>query len=529
MVNVSLIETILHEQDDPGCSTTREIRNIYNTRSGEDPIIQNSDEDNEFQLILLKAIQALPTADDNDDDDDDDDDEDKPISYTVKLKDSDEKKPSTTSSITKPFSPLFLNNMKKFGVSSDWLAKRSNLLRQTTYSRSSVESNTSKLDAMIKSASTKPIRSNRKLSFVETITTTTLTNIEIDKENTDPLTTEINDNKEESNEITKTSQEPTSYDFSSDIDEDKENEKDDDSSPTSKEFSLRIPRVNLSDEENKQVSKRSSLVSSDDESKQEKIKPKKKRKSKKEKKTTMNTTKNSSPSQDKDKQTTTNDDTKNLSPSQDKDEQTTTNDDTKKSSSSQDKDEQTTTNDDTKNLSPSQDKDKQTTTNDDTKKSSQRKSKSDQAQARIEHLKKLLRISGIRFIIKKNELDEFRSNKAKIDYLKSLFDKAGYTGNLSIKECGKFRKKRDTEKELLEIQANAVHVKGHMKGGRTLRGEGRNTNEIDTSTKRKRTASSEIEDDEQNIEDKSSDNERTTVKKRRIMKMEASPEVSENE
>ncbi|CAF3798770.1 unnamed protein product [Rotaria sp. Silwood1] len=315
----------------------------------------------------------------------------------------------------------------------------------------------------------------------------------------------------------------------SDIDEDKENEKDDDSSPTSKEFSLRIPRVNLSDEENKQVSKRSSLVSSDDESKQEKIKPKKKRKSKKEKKTTMNTTKNSSPSQDKDKQTTTNDDTKNLSPSQDKDEQTTTNDDTKKSSSSQDKDEQTTTNDDTKNLSPSQDKDKQTTTNDDTKKSSQRKSKSDQAQARIEHLKKLLRISGIRFIIKKNELDEFRSNKAKIDYLKSLFDKAGYTGNLSIKECGKFRKKRDTEKELLEIQANAVHVKGHMKGGRTLRGEGRNTNEIDTSTKRKRTASSEIEDDEQNIEDKSSDNERTTVKKRRIMKMEASPEVSENE
>lgn len=89
--------------------------------------------------------------------------------------------------------------MKKFGVSTDWLAKRSNLIRQTAYSRSSVESNTSKLDAMIKSASTKPIRSNRKLSFVETPSaTTTPTKVDTDKENKDPLIEkEVNDDKKE--------------------------------------------------------------------------------------------------------------------------------------------------------------------------------------------------------------------------------------------------------------------------------------------------------------------------------------------
>jgi hypothetical protein len=92
--------------------------------------------------------------------------------------------------------------MKKFGVSSDWLAKRSNSLRQSSYSRSSVKSNTSKLDAMIKSASAKPIRSNRKLSFVETPTTTT-TKTEIDKENTDP-SEETDEKKEEQKETTKT-------------------------------------------------------------------------------------------------------------------------------------------------------------------------------------------------------------------------------------------------------------------------------------------------------------------------------------
>ncbi|CAF4723233.1 unnamed protein product, partial [Rotaria magnacalcarata] len=76
-------------------------------------------------------------------------------------------------------------------------------------------------------------------------------------------------------------------------------------------------------------------------------------------------------------------------------------------------------------LSPKQNKEKQTSA--DTKKPVQTKSKDDLAQTRIEHFKKLLRISGIRLIIKRTELDQFKSNKAKIDYLKSLFDKGGFT------------------------------------------------------------------------------------------------------
>ena len=100
---------------------------------------------------------------------------------------SDTEKIPTASSITqiKPFSPLFLNNMKKFGVPTDWLAKRSNSARQSSYSRSSIKSNMSKLDAMIKSASAKPVKSSRKLSFVEGATAEPI-NIEIDKENADP-------------------------------------------------------------------------------------------------------------------------------------------------------------------------------------------------------------------------------------------------------------------------------------------------------------------------------------------------------
>ncbi len=66
---------------------------------------------------------------------------------------------------------------------------------------------------------------------------------------------------------------------------------------------------------------------------------------------------------------------------------------------------------------------------------------------------------------------------------------------------------------------------GHVKGGRTLRGQGRNTDEIDFNSKRKRTASSEIE----NNDNSSDDDHKPIIKKRRIFKMEASPEVSENE
>ncbi len=66
---------------------------------------------------------------------------------------------------------------------------------------------------------------------------------------------------------------------------------------------------------------------------------------------------------------------------------------------------------------------------------------------------------------------------------------------------------------------------GHVKGGRTLRGEGRNTDEIELITKRKRIPSSEIEDNDNS----SDDDQKPIVKKRRILPMEASPEISENE
>ena len=102
--------------------------------------------------------------------------------------------------------------MKKFGVSTDWLAKRSNSLRHSAYSRSSVKSNTSKLDAMIKSASAKPIRSNRKLSFVES---PTATRVETDKENSDPLVEKKEEGEE--GEVTKPASEPTPCKFNSSL------------------------------------------------------------------------------------------------------------------------------------------------------------------------------------------------------------------------------------------------------------------------------------------------------------------------
>ena len=39
-------------------ATTRQLREIYNSRSGEEPIVQYSEEDQQFQAILVKAIQV---------------------------------------------------------------------------------------------------------------------------------------------------------------------------------------------------------------------------------------------------------------------------------------------------------------------------------------------------------------------------------------------------------------------------------------------------------------------------------------
>ena len=67
---------------------------------------------------------------------------------------------------------------------------------------------------------------------------------------------------------------------------------------------------------------------------------------------------------------------------------------------------------------------------------------------------------------------------------------------------------------------------GHVKGGRTLRGRARSSdNEYEPPTvKRKRKASEEVEEN-----DSSNDDDEPQVKKRRILKMEPSPEVSEND
>ncbi|CAF0733183.1 unnamed protein product [Adineta steineri] len=98
MVNSSLVEAILLEQDNPSSSTTRQIRDIYNIRSGEDPIAQHSDQDKEFQSILFKTLATIPAVDS---------DEDEPISYTVKLKDSDE---NITPTMKKPTKKVKVKN-----------------------------------------------------------------------------------------------------------------------------------------------------------------------------------------------------------------------------------------------------------------------------------------------------------------------------------------------------------------------------------------------------------------------------------
>lgn len=404
MVNVTLIETILREQDDPGSSTTRQIRDLYNGRSGDEPIQQHTDEDKEFQRILMKTLELFAGPEES-------------ISYTVKLKDADEnrtptvkkrsiiklskenstqsesdealsdtEKVPTSSSSTKPFSPLFLNNMKKFGVSTDWLTKRSNSAKQSSYSRSSIKSNTSQLDAMIKSASTKPIKSSRKLSFVP------------------PAKSDVDVEEKENIETPRA----TAYDLSSGSENENENEE----STDSKDFALRIPRVDMKDK------------------------------------------KKSSPKID------------------------------------------------------------------------------DEKKSQIEHLKKLLRASGIRLIVRKADLDAYSTDEEKIGYLESLLKSEGLSGKSTLKTCEKFREKRATEKELVEIRANVVDVKGHVKAGRTLRGQGRQSEppiSISISTKRKRTRTKEIIELSSSSEDDEEEEAKVQIKRRRIVKTEASPEVSETE
>ena len=230
-------------------------------------------------------------------------------------------------------------------------------------------------------------------------------------------------------------------DLSSEVEED---EKDDSSSPSSNAFSLRIPRVSMKKKNRKRVSS----SSSNEDSEPKKTETKKKRNSKK--KPAVVETKPESPVVEEEKKKKKKKriskkkpavtETKPESPVETKEEQ---------EEEEEDESAPTITSDPVA-----------TKTAETSKKTSKKKENSDPLQARIENLKKLLRTSGIRLMIKKTELEELPSDKARIKYLKSLFDTAGFTGSLSLKDCRKFREKRDGEKELIEIQASAVDVKG---------------------------------------------------------------------
>lgn len=67
---------------------------------------------------------------------------------------------------------------------------------------------------------------------------------------------------------------------------------------------------------------------------------------------------------------------------------------------------------------------------------------------------------------------------------------------------------------------------GIVKGGRTLRGQAQANVEPSVVSKRKREPSSEVDG---NIYGGSSDDEKPTMKRRRVLQMEASPDVTDNE
>lgn len=76
---------------------------------------------------------------------------------------------------------------------------------------------------------------------------------------------------------------------------------------------------------------------------------------------------------------------------------------------------------------------------------------------------------------------------------------------------------------------------GHVKAGRTLRGQGRQSEppiSISISTKRKRNRTKEVielSSSSSSSEDEEDEEAKVQIKRRRIVKTEASPEVSETE
>ncbi|CAF0752516.1 unnamed protein product [Didymodactylos carnosus] len=147
----------------------------------------------------------------------------------------------------------------------------------------------------------------------------------------------------------------------------------------------------------------------------------------------------------------------------------------------------------------------------------EKKKNVDESNNQIDHLKKLLRASGIRLIVKNAELEQYVSKEEKTEYLKSLFEKAGYTGGLTIKECQRYKEQRDREKELADISAGTTeNIQGYVKAGRTLRRRNSSTPSppVSFSTKRKRLLTDQdSEDDDSNSYEKKSKLEETDINK----------------
>jgi len=163
-------------------------------------------------------------------------------------------------------------------------------------------------------------------------------------------------------------------DLSSEEEEEEEEVVVESTSPNSKDFALRIPRVSLEKDEKKDLnaSSSSSSLAADDEVQEEKPIVKKRQRKSKPKKEAIK------------------------SPEEPSDEE-------------------------------------EEKVEDETKATVPKKDKTEQEQTRIDHLKKLLRISGIKTIVKKTELEPLNTNRKKINYLKSLFDAAGFQGlNLTL-------------------------------------------------------------------------------------------------
>lgn len=101
--------------------------------------------------------------------------------------------------------------------------------------------------------------------------------------------------------------------------------------------------------------------------------------------------------------------------------------------------------------------------------SAEKVSKSSENDPKIKRLRHYLRLAGLR-IVKNSELDQLKSKKAKYEFLKKIFVDAGYKGtSLSIKNCQKFKLKKERQKEIAEldvtniIESNATQISGRTR------------------------------------------------------------------